>query len=98
MNRTYEEGGSPDKIALEVSLEAAVPLWIEKVRGLTEWERRKRRHTCAAFVGAHGDSIMFRTQNPQRTIDGFNRLAEGLALLAYAPGGVTAFGQHWEAA
>jgi hypothetical protein len=26
----------------------------------------------------------------------FNRLAEGLAIAAYQPGGVTAFGMHWE--
>jgi hypothetical protein len=30
------------------------------------------------------------------TAEAFNRLAEGLAIAAFAPGGVTAFGQHWE--
>jgi hypothetical protein len=30
------------------------------------------------------------------TAEAFNRLAEGLAIAAYHPGGVTAFGQHWE--
>jgi len=30
------------------------------------------------------------------TAEAFNRLAEGLAIAAYQPGGVTAFGLHWE--
>ena len=30
------------------------------------------------------------------TAGAFNRLAEGLAIAAYQPGGVTAFGMHWE--
>jgi hypothetical protein len=30
------------------------------------------------------------------TAEAFNRLAEGLAIAAYQPGGVTAFGMHWE--
>lgn len=29
------------------------------------------------------------------TADGFNHLARGLAALAWCPGGVTAFGNHW---
>lgn len=82
---------------LLISLEADVPLWIERHRATPEVERATRRQVCSAAVAAHGDILQFKSTKAGETADVFNRLAEGLALAAFAPGGVTFHGQHWEA-
>jgi hypothetical protein len=48
------------------------------------------------MIAAHGDAIMFREKGT--TAKAFNALAEAVALLAYCPGGITIFDQHWEVA
>jgi hypothetical protein len=86
--------------ALIETLRVAVPLWIEKVRGWSETERIRRAVICAQYIGSHGDALQFRSKNTARSTAGqaFNRFAEGLAIAAFAPGGVTYGDQHWEAA
>jgi len=70
----------------------------------------ERSHYCGQYIAEHGDALMFKTVASQKAIEearkagtepkssatAFNRLAEGLSLLAFVPGGVTAFGSHWE--
>lgn len=41
--------------------------------------------------------MLFRSKRKGETADAFNHLAEGIACLAFAPGGVRLFGSHWEA-
>jgi hypothetical protein len=79
--------------ALMISLEAAVPLWIAEHRDKTPEWRAARARECAAVVAAHGDDIQFRGPH---TADGFNRLAEGLALAAFQPGGVRFMDRRWQ--
>lgn len=79
---------------LAASLSVAVPLWIERARSWDGSKRAERQAACAQYVAEHGDVILFRAVG---TAQAFNRLAEGLALLAFAPGGVTFAGGHWEA-
>ncbi|MEK6609189.1 MAG: hypothetical protein AABZ30_16140 [Myxococcota bacterium] len=40
---------------------------------------------------------MFGGGKPGEVADLFNRTAKAIAVLSFAPGGVTVFGQHWEA-
>lgn len=48
------------------------------------------------FVAERGDIILYRSRKGEvRSAKGFNRLAEGIALGAYQPGGVSAYGLHW---
>lgn len=78
---------------LRTSLQAAVPLWIMEVRPWT-WERRlEEAKRCSDVVGAHGDDLLF---GGRHCADAFNALARGAAIMAYAPGGVTVFGDHYE--
>lgn len=59
-----------------------------------QWQSESR----AAKVedeGHEGVGRIVRAGSPG-TGEAFNRLAEGLAIAAYQPGGVTAFGMHWE--
>lgn len=89
---TWARGG-----LLPSALAAAVPLWIIEVRGYEQSVREERARICAQHIAEHGDVILFRSKRKGETAEAFNRLAEGLACLAFAPGGVKAFGQHWEA-
>lgn len=82
---------------LMLSLEAAVPLWIEEFRGLTFEEREKIAHEASDIIASKGDVLQFRAKKKGETAKAFNALARGLAVLAYAPGGVTFNGRKWEA-
>lgn len=79
---------------LLLTLEAAVPLWIHRVRSWPRPYREAREKVCAEVIAAEGDNIMFKTKG--KTANAFNRLAEGLALLSFVPGGVKFSGLHWE--
>ena len=80
---------------LSISLSAAVPLWIEKLKPLTPEERIARASGLADIIAAHGDIILYRGGKAGESAKAFNALAEGVAIGAFQPGGVTAFGQHW---
>ena len=82
---------------LAAALDAAVPLWIEEIRGRSFTWRQARASECAQVIAEHGDIIMFKSSKKGETADAFNRLAEGIACLAYAPGGVRVLGRHWNA-
>jgi hypothetical protein len=90
------------------TLQVAVPLWIERWRHASPRRRCDRAIECADMVAAHGDAILYRTKGRARrlrdetdegapgTAEAFNHLAEGIALGAFQPGGITMFGHHWE--
>jgi hypothetical protein len=83
--------------ALTISLEAAVPLWIDKHKHTSVEARIARARELADVVAGHGDDILFRSKRKGESAKAFNALAEGLALMAYQPGGVSFAGEHWEA-
>lgn len=80
---------------LTTSLLAAVPLWIHRMRDWSPEERCRRSPELADHVAAHGDILQFKSKKRGETAEAFNRLAEGVAILAHQPGGVTVFGLHW---
>ena len=80
---------------LSISLSAAVPLWIEKLKPLEPEQRIARASGLSDTIAAHGDIILYRGGKKGESAKAFNALAEGLAIGAFQPGGVTAFGQHW---
>lgn len=82
---------------LSSALAAAGPLWIERLRPLTWAERAERARACAQVIAEKGDVILFRTSQRGATAEAFNRLAEGIACLAFAPGGVRVLGVRFEA-
>lgn len=89
---------------LSIALSAAVPLWYAELRELEKTlegndalfaaELMDRAKRCSDYLGKHGDALMFRVKG--QSAEAFNRLAEGIAIMAFCPGGVTAFGSHWE--
>ncbi len=87
----------PQFSLLSSTLSLAVPLWIERLRRC-EWEHvQERAKVCSDHIAEHGDNLMFRSKKKGGTAEAFNCLAEGLACLSFAPGGVKVFGGHWEA-
>lgn len=49
------------------------------------------------MIAEHGDNILYRAKRRGDTAAAFNALAEAIAILAFAPGGVTFLGEHYEA-
>ena len=87
----------PTRELLVIALQAAVPLWIARLKGLPWPELQARAAAASQYVAEHGDVILFRGKKRGDTAQAFNALAEGIAICAFAPGGVTIFDQHWEA-
>lgn len=98
LSERMEETLDNTKHLLGMALSAAVPIWIERLR-LEPWSYvQERANACADIVAGKGDIIMFRSKKKGETAGAFNALAEGIACLAFCPGGVKMFGEHWEAA
>lgn len=82
---------------LRSTLSVAVPMWIERLRSLG-WDLvLERAKVCSQVIAEKGDVIMFRGGKKGETAYAFNHLAEGIACLAFAPGGVHVFGDHYDA-
>lgn len=81
---------------LQTSLDAAVPLWVLRHKDKSFEELQRRAQQASQIIAEHGDDILFRSARPGGSAYAFNALAEALAILSFMPGGVTAFGRHWE--
>lgn len=82
---------------LVMALVVAVPLWADRMRGwMTVEAAMARARACAQLIAEKGDLVLFRSKTPGETERVFNALAEGIAIASFAPGGITAFGMHWE--
>lgn len=81
---------------MQTALEAAVPLWVMRLRSET-WETlQKRCKECSQIVAEKGDIILFKSAKKGETAAAFNALAEGLAILSFCPGGVKFLDIHFE--
>lgn len=82
---------------LNVFLQMAVPMWVEKVRNYSEDQMLKRRSACANIISGQGDVILYGSKKKGRCANAFNHLAEGIAILSViAEGGVEAFGTKYD--
>jgi hypothetical protein len=75
-------------------LEVAVPMWIDRLRHSTAEQRQAIGQRCGQHIASHGDDLMFRGKRGS-SAEAFNALAEGLAALAYCPGGVSFASMHF---
>lgn len=87
--------------ALAPLLMVAVPMWMDRFYAMTWEERMKVRDEVLAIIGCDEDSesiacFVVGGGKPGRVAAGFNATAKALALGALQPGGVTAFGLHFE--
>lgn len=86
---------------LHISLQAAVPLRAMELDGLRRVNKSLFENTISKwskdagdYLSQHGDALMFRVKG--KSAEAFNHLAKGIACMGFCPGGVTAFGTHWE--
>lgn len=86
---------------LPMSLAVAVPLWAQKMSHLPievilDTQAINR---VGDIVGLCGEAILYKIKksdaNPG-SAEAFNALAEGIARMAYLPGGIKTFGMHFE--
>lgn len=82
---------------LAMSLQVAVPLWIHRLKDRPWSELTVMAAEASQIVAEKGDIILFKGKKKGETAAAFNALARGVAILSFCPGGVTLFGQHWEA-
>jgi len=82
---------------LSLSLETAVPIWINELQEVPFEELMDRAKTCGWEVAEKADTLLYGSKKIGGTAEVFNRLAEGLAILSFVPGGVNFLGRHWEA-
>lgn len=73
-----------------VSLSAAVPLRILEYqsRGGPSDSDFERVRGYAEILGEKGDILQFRSKKKGETAEIFNKVADGLAVMAFCPGGV----------
>lgn len=82
---------------LAICLEAAVPIWIDRLRREPE-ERVLARAEALADVVAEKSDVLFRGSKKRgEAAKVFNAVAEALAAGAFVPGGSRFLGLHWEA-
>lgn len=107
------DDGEVQRLMLCIALSIAVPLWIEVVREMPPEQRAEVAEECHALINYgnnESDPVRGRgNSGPERMTNGmppkkagdiarvFNATALGLAVMAFAPGGVTHLGLHWEA-
>ena len=85
---------------LQSALSCSVPLLIAELRQLPaeafaeQWLAWSSYEAVRA-TGALDEQVIYREEG--KTAQAFNGLAQAIAALAFCPGGITIFGQHWEA-
>jgi len=89
-------GGAVNDL-LTIALSAAVPLRVEEFKRRPWSELQTRAAECAQIVAEKGDIIQYRSKKKGETAKAFNALAEGLAIGAFAPGGIRFAGLHFQA-
>jgi len=86
-------------MSLTTSMEAAIPIWIEKFKKqpLDEIHKRmtEQSKTLPGLLGGKGEIMLFGGGKKGEAANMFNQTAEAIALMSFLPGGVSVFG-HWE--
>ena len=87
---------APNTTLICSMLQVAVPLWIEKLRSRPWVYIAGRAAHCGQLVAEKGDVLQFGSKKKGAAGEAFNALAEGLACLSFAAGGVKFMGMHFE--
>ena len=84
---------------LAIAMGAAVPLHIMQLqaKGGPDAADMKKAQETSDMLGERGDVLLHGGGKKGESSDLFNRTAHTVALLAFVPGGIDIFGQHFEA-
>ncbi len=86
------------KDLLTMHLDAVVPLRIidyQQQGGPSDLDYQRISTEYPSRIGSEGDAILYYVKG--KSAEMVNILVDSLAVLAFVPGGVTAFGVHFEA-
>ena len=90
-------GDDHKEVLLGTLLKHAVPLQIEKLKGLSYRHICKRKNEISKLIAAKGDNLLYGSKRKGEASDLFVQFSEGVAILALiAKGGVTMFGEHFD--
>ncbi len=82
---------------MRMTLQLAVPLWLDERRGWPPEILQRRARECSAVVAEHGDVLMFKGKKAENAGHAFNHLADGMACaLLVADGGMEFLGAYWD--
>lgn len=84
---------------MRTHVDAMVPLAIQEIArggGITD-EHINLARSLSWDLAECGDILIYRSDKKDETAKMMNKLVEGLAILAFLPGGVTFLGVHFEA-
>jgi len=85
-----------DNELLRISLQTAVPLWIENLKNRPWEELQKIVNEAQKMIAEKGDNILFKSNREGETAEAFNHLARAVAVLSFVPGGITFMDMHFE--
>lgn len=96
--RSGSPGGGATDVLLQTSLAMSVPLRIDEVvRGRLDTAVQRARRKWEEDEGVIHENIPYRGAKRGQTAKAFVALTEVIAVLAFAKGGVWAFGLHFHA-
>lgn len=83
---------------LAIAISVAVPLRILELQaqGGPSQEQLNRLPEISRNLSEHGDALLYQSKKQGETARLFNDMALAIAILAFAPGGVTIFGRHYQ--
>lgn len=84
------------KRLLVVSLETAVPLWVERLINVPFDYLLGRSSELSNVIASQGDILQFRSEKRGETAKVFNAFAEAVAICSFVPGGIKIFGIKFE--
>jgi hypothetical protein len=83
---------------LPILLPLAIEMRINEIKargGITERDVT-RIQSYIEDLAAHGDDLLYRAKKKGETARYFNQLADAIAVMAFLPGGIKVFGEHYE--
>ena len=98
MATTQKDGESMNEFLIKLHLSAFVPLEIRELQqqGGPDEDQLTAASKLSHFIAEKGDAFQFGGKKGEASTYAA-RLTEALAIMAFIPGGVTAFGLHFEA-
>ena len=101
IERKFPRGRDCQRELLAIALDLSVALNVAEIRKCSRWCTwqeilEKERPRLIKAISNQGDIILYRSQKSRETAYAFNCLARAIALMSFAPGGVTCFDNHWE--
>ena len=84
---------------LPIAMAAAVLLYVMQLqeKGGPDADDMKQAQAVSDKLGERGDVLLFGGGKKGECAEMFNETARAIAVLAFCPGGIDIFGQHFEA-